>query len=96
MDSEPKQQNYFRLLGFEKSHLKNKKYDAILENKKTNKIKRVSFGAINYQQFKDKVPLKLYSHLDHNDIERKKRYYKRHNKDYPKFSADYFSKKYLW
>ena len=47
-------------------------------------------------QFKDKTPLKLYSNLNHNDLQRKKNYYARHNKTYPKYSPDWFSKKYLW
>ena len=76
---------------FEKSKAKGKKYAAILPDGK-----RVNFGALGYEHYKDRTPLKLYSHLDHNDSERRKRYYERHNKDYPKYSADYFSKKYLW
>jgi len=76
---------------FEKSNANGKKYAAILPDGK-----RVNFGALGYEHYKDRTPLKLYSHLDHNDSERRKRYYERHNKDYPKYSADYFSKKYLW
>lgn len=76
---------------FEKSKAKGKKYTAILPDGK-----RVNFGAEGYAQYKDRTPLKLYSHLDHNDSERRKRYYDRHNKDYPKYSPDWFSKKYLW
>ena len=76
---------------FELSNQKNKKYKAILPNGQT-----VSFGDVRYQQYKDKTPLKAYSNLDHNDKKRRELYYKRHNKDYPKFSAGYFSKKYLW
>ena len=76
---------------FEKSKVKNKKYAAILPNGK-----RVNFGDKRYQQYEDRTPLKLYSKLDHHDKERRKRYYERHNKDYPKYSADYLSRKYLW
>ena len=76
---------------FEKSKVKNKKYTAILPNGK-----RVNFGDKRYQQYEDRTPLKLYSNLDHHDKERRKRYYERHSKDYPKYSADYLSKKYLW
>ena len=75
----------------EKSKVKKKKYAAILPNGK-----RVNFGDKRYQQYEDKTNLKLYSNLDHHDKERRKRYYERHNKDYPKYSADYFSKVYLW
>ena len=80
-----------RGIKFEKSKAKGKKYAAILPDGK-----RVNFGALGYEHYKDRTPLKLYSHLDHNDSERRKLYYQRHNKDYPKYSADYFSKKYLW
>jgi hypothetical protein len=83
-----------KLLSFEKSHLKDKKYNAILEN--NGQIKKIPFGSSKYQHFKDTTGLNLYSHLDHNDELRKKRYFARHNKNYPKFSADYFSKRYLW
>ena len=80
-----------RGIKFEKSKAKGKKYAAILPDGK-----RVNFGALGYEHYKDRTPLKLYSHLDHNSLERRKLYYQRHNKDYPKYSADYFSKKYLW
>jgi hypothetical protein len=76
---------------FEKSKVKGKKYTAILPDGK-----RVNFGALGYEHYEDKTPLKLYSHLDHNDKQRRDLYYKRHNKDYPKYSPDWFSKKYLW
>ena len=76
---------------FEKSKVKNKKYAAILPNGK-----RVNFGDKRCQQYEDRTPLKLYSNLDHHDKERRKRYYERHDKDYPKYSPDWLSKKYLW
>ena len=60
------------------------------------KIKTIQFGYKGMGQFKDKTPLKLYSNLNHNDLQRKKNYYARHNKTYPKYSPDWFSKKYLW
>lgn len=68
-----------------------KKYRVLL-----NTGKHVDFGDRRYQQYKDQTPLKAYAHLDHKDTERKKRYYARHNKDYPPYSADWLSKKYLW
>ena len=60
------------------------------------KIKTIQFGSKKYQQFKDTTPLKLYSNLDHNDNKRKKNYFSRHKINYPKYSPDWFSKKYLW
>ena len=85
----------FKLQGFEIGK-GNKKYTALLKENKTGKIKKISFGDKRYQQYKDSTPLKLYSNLDHNDEKRRELYYKRHAKDYPKYSADYFSKIYLW
>lgn len=69
---------------------KDKKYDAVFKDKV------VSFGAKGYAQYKDKTPLRAYASLDHNDEKRRELYYKRHNKKYPMYSADWFSKVYLW
>ena len=76
---------------FQKSNKKYKKYRAILPSHK-----EVYFRDTRYQQYKDRTPLKLYSNLDHNDPKRRELYYKRHPKDYDKYSAYYFAKKYLW
>ena len=87
----------FLFLKFERSHLKSKKYDAILQNKKTFKTVKIPFGAQGYAQFKDQTPLKLYSNFDHNDKTRRQRYKARHAKDINKpYSASWFSSKYLW
>ena len=80
-----------RNIKIEKSDRKCKKYKAILPSGKA-----VHFGADGYQQYRDNTPLKLYSNLDHNDEKRRALYYTRHAKYYPKYSADYFSKIYLW
>ena len=63
---------------------------------KGKKLKTVQFGAKGYSQYRDSTPLKLYYKLDHNDTKRKANYFKRHKINYPKYSSDYFSKKYLW
>lgn len=85
----------YKLLGFEISQTKNKKYDAILENKFTKDIKRIPFGDVRYYHYFDKIG--HYSHLNHNDKERRKLYKIRHkNEDKNKFSSGYFSLKYLW
>ena len=90
--------NNFKLVNFEKSKTKNKKYDAILQNKENKKLMRVPFGDNRYEHFKDKTPLKLYSHLNHLDKKRQKNYIARHSvyikENY--FSPGYFSMKYLW
>jgi len=72
----------------------------LIDHKTGKKKKTIHFGAIKkdgtpYSQFKDKA-LGLYSKYDNNDKERRKRYLKRHNKKYGKYSADTLAKKYLW
>lgn len=78
----------------------NKKYKVILSNGKT-----VQFGNKNYEQYKDSSPLKIYSNKNHLDVDRKKKYLKRHSsirlKDgskaiNKKYSPSWLSKKYLW
>jgi len=67
----------------------NKKYDVY---KNGNKI--ASFGARSYEQYRDKIG--LYSHKDHLDRNRRKRYYLRHGKMAKKESPKWFSHRYLW
>ncbi len=70
------------------SDRKDKKYYAVVDGKK------VYFGAKGYEHYKD--VLGHYSNLDHLDKKRRTAYYKRHNTDYPKGTADWFAKKVLW
>jgi hypothetical protein len=95
----------YTLVGFERSHVKGKKYDAILKNKRTRKgqrndrpvIRRVPFGAIGYEQFKDSTGKGLYSRVNHGDPKRRRNYRTRHHgENKRKFSSGYFSWKYLW
>lgn len=77
------------------SKYKQKKYDAYTKDGEYI----TSFGAIKkngtpYDQYKDKIG--YYSMYDHKDKKRRDNYYKRHNKNYPKYSPDWFSKKFLW
>jgi len=85
---------------FKKSTKKNKKYMV-----KTPNNKLVHFGDTRYKHFKDRTPLKLYSHLDHNDKKRRDAYRKRHGaiklKDGTpayknKEQSAYYSYYYLW
>lgn len=90
-----------KFIRFEKSKNKNKKYDAILLNKKTGRINKISFGAIRpsgepYPQFKDRTGLGLYTKYNHNDKLRRERYYRRFGKKAVKYTAKWFSHKYLW
>ena len=89
----------FRLLRFERSKNPKKKYDAVIEEVKTKKTQRVSFGSRQplYQQYKDSTGLKLYSRLDHGDEERRKNYLARHEKTrHKKWSSSWFSWQFLW
>lgn len=78
------------------------KYTAIITHK-NGEEERVSFGHKDYQQYHDKIG--LYSHLDHLDKERRKRYRQRHMKILLKdgrpaykvrYTPAYLSLKYLW
>jgi len=87
----------FRIVKFERSHLPQKKYNAIIEDVKTRKRMRVPFGSTAYEQYRDDVPLKLYKRLDHNDEKRRQNYLARHEKTrHKKFSPSWFSSVYLW
>lgn len=88
------------MVEFKKSTRKDKKYMV-----KAPSGRWVHFGNKNYQHFFDKVPLKLYSHLDHKDTKRKAAYRARHKaiklKDGTpayknKEQASYWSWHYLW
>lgn len=84
---------------FKKSTRKNKKYMVYYNNK------WIHFGDLNYQHYKDRTPLKLYSYLDHNDKNRRQDYLNRSmnikdkngNLTYNnKNSPNYYAIKYLW
>lgn len=73
-----------------------KKYKVELYEK-GDKIKTVQFGDKRYEHYKDSTPLKLYTHLNHLDKERRKRYKIRHEKDrHVKYTAGWFADKFLW
>lgn len=87
----------FKFLRFERSHLKFKKYNAILLNRKTNHEVRIPFGHSSYEQYEDKTGLKLYTKKDHKDKKRRLNYRSRHAKDInQRYSPSWFSLKYLW
>ena len=73
----------------------NKKYKVVLfEGGK--KLKSVQFGSKSNNQFFDSTPLQLYTSKNHNDKKQRKAYFARHKINYPKYSADWYSKRYLW
>jgi hypothetical protein len=86
--------NQYTLIGFNKGP-KGKKYTAVLQHNKTKKQVGVSFGAIGYEQYKDRIG--DYAHLDHHDKKRRASYRARHKHDRLNcFSPGYFSYFYLW
>ena len=89
--------NKYIHIGFEKSHLKSKKYNAILQNTDNDLIKKVPFGASDYEHYKDPTGLGIWSHKNHNDKERRRLYRLRHERTSKnKYSSSWFSMKYLW
>lgn len=88
----------WKLITFEKSKTKNKKYDMILQNLVNNKIVRISFGDSRYEQFKDSTGIGLYTHKDHGDLKRRQLYRQRHAKDIRPgyYSPGYASYYFLW
>jgi len=86
----------------------NKKYKVVIYEKKDGemkKVKTVSFGDNRYEQYKDSTPLKLYTKKNHGDKARRKNYLSRsggiknskgEKTGLKKFTANYFSRKYLW
>jgi hypothetical protein len=85
----------YRLLGFEVNRGNKKKYNAVLQNKKTKEKLRISFGAKGYSHYYDKIG--HYESLNHLDKERRKRYKQRHEGTrHYKYSSSYFADRYLW
>jgi hypothetical protein len=79
---------------FTKSKRKGKKYKVTFTFKGKPYVRH--FGALGYGQYKDNTPLKLYSHLDHLDKARRKKYYQRHGKTTDPLSPKFWSNKFLW
>lgn len=88
------------MVKFRKSKTKDKKYDAL-----TPSGKWIAFGDKRYEHYKDSTGLRLYSHLDHNDTNRRAAYRARHKeiktKDgtpayLDKEQSAYYSWNYLW
>ena len=76
-----------RILKITRPTVAGKKYTAIVKNIKTNKQRKISFGALGYPQYKDQTPLKLYSSSDSLDKKRKKAYFNRHSNENTKAEA---------
>jgi len=91
--------NIYEFLHFQKSKNRNKKYDAILQNKKTGRIKKVSFGSSFNKHYHDSTGVGAWSHLNHYDEKRRDLYRKRagvNGFQLRKFSPAWFSWNFLW
>jgi len=90
--------NEYKLVGFQKSTRKNKKYTAVLFDRRTHKIKKIHFGHTSFKHFRDTTGCKCYSHLDHNDKARRDRFHARHSHNVKTgyYSPSYFSLRFLW
>ena len=88
----------WKFLRNEKATQKNKKYQAILINKKTGRKRKVPYGDSRYQQYKDSTGLGVYSNKNHLNKARRERYKKRHQNFIKPglYSAGYFSMRFLW
>tara|TARA_R100001198_G_C5236677_1_gene214482 strand:- start:2445 stop:2738 length:294 start_codon:yes stop_codon:yes gene_type:complete len=88
----------FKFVRFEKSNTRFKKYDAIIQNKVLKTLHRIPFGDNRYFHFFDKTPLNIYSHLNHYDKDRKRRFLARHKRylEIGYYSPVWFSINYLW
>lgn len=67
------------IIKFEKSNIAGKKYVAYVKHKKTQKVRKIHFGASDYQQYKDRTPLKLYANKNHGTRKRMQNYFNRHS-----------------
>ncbi len=67
-----------KLLGFSKSTRKGKKYTASVLTAE-GKTRKVHFGGIGYEQYRDSTGLGHYSHCDHGDTRRRRNYFTRHS-----------------
>ena len=87
-------------LEFQKANPKTKKkYEVAITFKDhpSKKPKTVRFGSIEHEHYKDRIG--FFSHLDHNDDQRRKLFYTRFKglmKKSKKYSPMYFSAKFLW
>lgn len=89
--------NEYKFIKFQKSHLSGKKYDAVLMNKKTERLKLVPFGDSSMQQYKDTTGLGLYTKSNNLDKKRRDLYRKRHAGEASnKYSSGWFSWRFLW
>ena len=67
-----------KIIKFEKGP-PGKKYTATVEDKQTKRKRRIHFGSSDYEQYRDRTPLGLYSHKNHGTRKRMQNYFNRHS-----------------
>lgn len=67
-----------KILNFKKGP-GDKKYTATVKNNKTDKNRIIHFGHKDYQQYKDRTKIGLYTYKNHGDKKRQRNYYNRHS-----------------
>lgn len=86
----------YRLKGFRKTHVKDKKVEAVLINKKNGKEKSIPFGLKGSNTYCNKTGISM-SDPTHGDPVKRANYRKRHaGENSRKFSSGYFAYHYLW
>lgn len=100
-----------KIIKFEKSKIKHKKYTAYVQDLKSKKIRQIHFGADGYEQFKDSTGIGYYTKYNHGDLRRRRNYFSRHSsgiktkkeatimeikKNKGLFNSKILSHKYLW
>jgi hypothetical protein len=68
-----------KIIKFEKSSNTEKKYMAYVKDLETGKVHIIHFGASDYEQYKDRTPLKIYANKNHSNKKRQMNYYSRHS-----------------
>jgi hypothetical protein len=91
-------QTNYDFMCFEKSKIKHKKYNGIIQHKTSGRIVKIPFGDDRYGQYRDQTGLGVYSDKDHMDSFRIFNYIQRHKKWVKDgyFSPGFFSLMYLW
>ena len=69
---------YEKILRFERGPGE-KKYTAHIKDNKTGKVRVLHFGHKDYEQFKDRTKIGLYSSRNHGNKKRQRNYYNRHS-----------------
>lgn len=88
--------NLYDFICVEKSSSPYYKYQSIIQNKKTGKFLRVTFGAVSGNQYHDSTGLGLWSHKDTNQESDKWMHSLSFNRPFSGYCSQWFINKYLY